>query len=65
MVQFGEHPIFRTVLGYDLPQKTSIEHLYNVGDGVKPSEGWTGSEACGVGARIVADDIKTRIRPGV
>jgi len=62
---YGDYPIFRTVLGYDLPQRTSVENLYNVGDGVKPKEGWTGSEACGVGARKVADDIKTRIKPSM
>jgi len=49
--------------GYDLPQKTPIENLYNVGDGVKPP-GWVGLGACAKSAQIVAEDIKLRFKPG-
>lgn len=58
---YGDWPGFRTMPGCDLPQKTPIENLYNVGDGVKPS-GWTGLPACAQSARIVVDDIKQRFK---
>ncbi len=59
----GEWPAFRTWLGYDLPQKTPIENLYNVGDAVKPS-GRTGLPASVASGRMVVEDVKSRIKPG-
>jgi len=56
-------PGYHSWPGYDLPQKTSIENLYNVGDGVKPP-GWVGLGACAKSAEIVAEDIKLRVKPG-
>lgn len=52
--------------GYrDIPQKTSIENLYNVGDGVAKKGGWSGgSPSCAFTARIVAEDIQRRLKPG-
>jgi phytoene desaturase len=49
--------------GFDMPQKTPVENLYNVGDGVKPG-GWIGLPACAKSAEIVAADIKLRITVG-
>lgn len=48
--------------GYYPPEKTPIENLYNVGDGVGPSVS-TGSIGCGWTARTVVEDLKTRIKP--
>lgn len=47
--------------GCELPQKTPIENLYNVGDGVKVS-GWIGLEASAQTGRLVAEDIQARFR---
>lgn len=56
-------PGYHSWTGYDLPQKTSVENLYNVGDGVKPP-GWMGLGACAKSAEIVVEDIKLRVQPG-
>lgn len=46
-----------------MPQKTPVENLYNVGDGVGP-KGWSGSAAgCALTARIAVDDIISRCEP--
>jgi phytoene dehydrogenase-like protein len=58
----GECPGYHSWPGYDMPQKTSIENLYNVGDGVKPP-GWIGLGACARSAEIVVEDIKVRVKP--
>ena len=58
----GEWPINRCLQGHDLPQRTPVELLYNVGDGVKPS-GWVGASGAALSARLVADDVKQRVRP--
>jgi len=59
----GEWPGYHSWPGCDLPQKTSIENLYNVGDGVKPP-GWIGLGACARSAEIAVEDIKLRVKPG-
>lgn len=56
----GEWPVNRCYQGHDLPQKTPVEYLYNVGDGVKPP-GWVGASGAAMSGRIVAADIKERI----
>lgn len=56
----GEWPAFRTWPGYDLPQKTSIENLYNVGDAVKVPGWYSGVPACAETARVVAEDVQAR-----
>jgi len=58
----GGCPGYHSWPGYDMPQKTSIENLYNVGDGVKPG-GWIGLGACARSAEMVVEDIKLRDRP--
>jgi phytoene dehydrogenase-like protein len=55
-------PGYRSWPGYDLPQKTPIENLYNVGDGVRPP-GRIGLPAVCLTARLVFEDIKRRIKP--
>jgi len=54
-------PMYRALPGV-LGQKTSVENLYNVGDGVAPLVP-LGLPACAESARIVVDDIKQRGKP--
>jgi phytoene desaturase len=56
-------PGARNLPGYYAPQKTPIENLYNVGDGVAPL-GTTGTGSCALSARIVVEDLKGRFKPG-
>jgi len=51
-----EFPAARTWPGYDVSQTTSIDNLFNVGDGVKPT-GWGGMPACVKSARIVVEEL--------
>lgn len=64
---WGDWPTTRNApyVGYTpLPQKTPIENLYNVGDGVGP-RGWpSGTSGCAVTARLVVEDVLDRIAPG-
>lgn len=57
-----EWPLYHSAPGCDLPLKTPIENLYNVGDAVKPT-GWVGLPACALSGRQVAEDIKARLKP--
>lgn len=57
----GDWPVTRSWQGYMITQKTPIESLYNVGDGVNPS-GWVVAAGAAESARIVAEDIKARIK---
>lgn len=59
---YGEWPVYRTWQGYDLPQRTSIENLYNVGDAVK-LPGCPGLEGCAETARVIVEDLENRIKP--
>jgi phytoene dehydrogenase-like protein len=59
----GDCPGYFSWPGLDMPQKTPIETLYNVGDGVKPA-GWIGLPACAKSAEMVVEDIKFRIPVG-
>ena len=58
----GEAPGYHSWPGLDMPQKTPIVNLYNVGDGVKPV-GWLGLPACAKSAEMVVEDIKWRFKP--
>ncbi len=49
--------------GYYPPEKTPIENLYNVGDGVGPYTA-TGTGGAALTARTVLEDLKKRIQPG-
>jgi phytoene desaturase len=57
----GDVPGYHSWPGLDMPQKTPIVNLYNVGDGVK-SAGWLGLPACAKSAEMVVDDIKWRVK---
>ncbi len=57
----GDWPVYRTWQGFDLPQRTPIENLYNVGDGVK-LPGCPGLEGCAETARVVVEDLEKRIQ---
>lgn len=65
---WGEWPTLANapIVGFnDIPQKTPIENLYNVGDGVGKKGGWAGgSPACALTAKIVVKDIENRFKPG-
>ena len=58
-----EWPCARNVPGYYPSQKTPIENLYNIGDGVIPY-GEAGTPGSALTARIVTEDIQTRFQPG-
>ncbi|MDP2661963.1 MAG: FAD-dependent oxidoreductase [Dehalococcoidia bacterium] len=60
----SEWPAFQTWPGYDVPQKTPIENLYNVGDGVKLPGWYSGTPAAAATAGPVVDDILSRHKPG-
>jgi len=55
-------PAYRNLAGYYPPQRTPIENLYNVGDGVAPF-GNCGTPGAASSARIVVDDLENRIKP--
>ncbi|MEA1959294.1 MAG: NAD(P)/FAD-dependent oxidoreductase [Chloroflexota bacterium] len=57
----GDAPGYHSWPGLDMPQKTPIVNLYNVGDGVKPA-GWLGLPACAKSAEMVVEDIKWRVK---
>jgi phytoene dehydrogenase-like protein len=57
-------PGARNLPGYYPPQKTPIENLYNVGDGVAPL-GATGTGSCALSAMLVVEDLKERLQPGL
>lgn len=52
----GNWPVNRCYQGFDLPQITPVQRLYNVGDGVKPS-GWVGASGAALSGRRVAEDV--------
>ncbi|UCE34793.1 MAG: NAD(P)/FAD-dependent oxidoreductase [Deltaproteobacteria bacterium] len=56
----GRWPGMHCWPGRDLPQKTPIENLYNVGDGVKPA-GTTGLPSAAASALAVVDDVEMRL----
>jgi phytoene desaturase len=57
-----EFPAYRSWHGYALNPDTSVENLYNVGDGVEPW-GWTGLSGCAQGARLVSTEVKKGYEP--
>ena len=58
----GEWPCTRSWQGYDAGQETSVNNLYNVGDGVKP-QGWIVGAGAAESGRIVAQMIMGKIKP--
>jgi phytoene dehydrogenase-like protein len=60
----GEWPAMHAWPGDDMPLKTPIVNLYNVGDGVK-SPGMIALPAVAESAHRVVQDIKKRLSPAV
>ena len=60
----GDWPAVHSWPGYDAGQKTSIEGLYNVGDGVKLPGWYSGTPSAAETARVVVEDIQNRYKPG-
>jgi phytoene dehydrogenase-like protein len=52
----SDFPGARSWPGYDMPPKTSIKNLYNVGEGVK-APGWSGTNKAAETAREVAEMV--------
>jgi len=59
---WDDWPGTRTWPGNEMPQKTPIENLYNVGDAVAIT-GLTATPAAAESARLVVEDVKKRIQP--
>jgi phytoene dehydrogenase-like protein len=59
----GDWPFYGTWPGDCLGQKTPVEDLYNVGDAVIPG-GWVGGSGAAESAKVVVENIKTRVKPG-
>ncbi len=57
----GRWPGMHCWPGRELPQKTPIENLHNVGDGVKPA-GTTGLPGAAASALAAVEDIKMRMK---
>lgn len=55
-VMKGDWPAQRSCSGYDMPQETPIENLWNVGDAVK-DYGDGGTQACAVSAKNVSAHV--------
>lgn len=56
-------PGLRSLPADSMPQKTPVENLYNVGDGALPL-GTAASTGSAESGRIVAEDVKSHIKPG-
>ena len=58
----GDWPLIHRPTSFQLPQKTPVENLYNVGDGVSPPDS-EGIRGCAESARLVVEDVKKRFQP--
>jgi phytoene desaturase len=59
VVTWDDWPPQRAVAGFDLPFRTPVANLWNVGDGVKEYANG-GTTACAETAKLVADQIAAR-----
>jgi phytoene dehydrogenase-like protein len=55
-VMRGDWPAQRSIAGLDLPRETSLENLWNVGDGVREYANG-GIQACAESAKLVVDRV--------
>ena len=62
VVTRDDWPPQRAVAGFDLPFRTPVANLWNVGDGVKEYANG-GTTACAETAKLVADQIAARFPP--
>jgi phytoene desaturase len=58
-VMRGDWPAQRSIAGLDLPRETSLENLWNVGDGVRTYANG-GIQACAETAKLVVDQVLER-----
>jgi phytoene desaturase len=58
-VMRGEWPAQRSVAGLDLPRETTLENLWNVGDGVRTYANG-GVQACAETAKLVVEQVLAR-----
>jgi len=58
-VMRDDWPAQRAVSGYEMPRETSLDNLFNVGDGVR-EYGDGGTQSCAVTAKIVVDELLAR-----
>jgi phytoene dehydrogenase-like protein len=58
-VMRGDWPAQRSIAGLDLPQDTTLENLFNVGDGVREYANG-GIQACAETGKLVVDRIRAR-----
>lgn len=54
-------PVYHSWPGFEMRPRTSVENLWNVGDGVK-TPGWIGLEASAQSGREVAEDVQAHLR---
>ncbi|MFH1003026.1 MAG: FAD-dependent oxidoreductase [Chloroflexota bacterium] len=59
---YDDWPVMRATPGTAIGQKTPVENLYNVGDGVSPYD-YVMGEGAAESARVVVDDIRKRLKP--
>jgi phytoene desaturase len=55
-VMRGEWPAQRSIAGFDLPRETTLENLWNVGDGVREYANG-GIQACAESAKLAVDEV--------
>jgi hypothetical protein len=55
----GDWPAQRSIAGLDLPRETTLENLWNVGDGVRTYANG-GVQACAETAKLVVDQALER-----
>jgi phytoene dehydrogenase-like protein len=58
-VMRGDWPAQRSIAGLDLPRETSLENLWNVGDGVRTYANG-GIQACAETAKLVVEEVLER-----
>lgn len=56
-------PVYRAFPASESYLKTPVQNLYNVGDALNPT-GWLAGSGAAESARLAAEDIKTKIKPG-
>jgi phytoene dehydrogenase-like protein len=59
---YNDWPVMRSTPGTTIDQKTPIENLYNVGDGVSPF-GYVMGEGAAESGKVVVEDIRKRMAP--
>ena len=58
----GDWPVLHTMPGHELPNKTNIENLWQVGDGAVP-QGWAALPGSTLSGRLAVEDMERRLKP--